>query len=208
MEADKKAQLANIDTIYNANKTSLDTQFEDYKAFYTNKLTDANLEAESEKMIMDNNQKEIVALLNSYGEQYKQAGQTLGDKLVEGFTPAIEQIKGMISSITSQISEARDSTISAMSSGATESVSKSVKWHADGGVFDRPSIIGVGEAGSEAVVPLDKLAGIMKEVFAGTTGNGKVVNNNVNITSPVKQTPSEQKRDMETALRRLNFSVT
>lgn len=31
-----------------------------------------------------------------------------------------------------------------------------VKWYANGGIFDSPSVIGVGEAGSEAVVPLDK----------------------------------------------------
>ena len=32
-----------------------------------------------------------------------------------------------------------------------------VDWYAKGGVFDAPSVIGVGEAGPEAVVPLDKL---------------------------------------------------
>ncbi|MBQ1570043.1 MAG: hypothetical protein IIZ78_02870 [Clostridiales bacterium] len=33
----------------------------------------------------------------------------------------------------------------------------SIDWYKTGGIFDSPSIIGVGEAGSEAVVPLDKL---------------------------------------------------
>ena len=32
-----------------------------------------------------------------------------------------------------------------------------VEWYAKGGIFDAPSLIGVGEAGPEAVVPLDKL---------------------------------------------------
>lgn len=32
----------------------------------------------------------------------------------------------------------------------------SVDWYAKGGIFNSPSVIGVGEAGSEAVVPLDK----------------------------------------------------
>lgn len=35
--------------------------------------------------------------------------------------------------------------------------SLSVDWYKTGGIFSSPSIIGVGEAGSEAVVPLDKL---------------------------------------------------
>ena len=33
----------------------------------------------------------------------------------------------------------------------------SIDWYKTGGIFDSPSIIGVGEAGAEAVVPLDKL---------------------------------------------------
>ena len=33
----------------------------------------------------------------------------------------------------------------------------SISWYKTGGIFDSPSVIGVGEAGPEAVVPLDKL---------------------------------------------------
>ena len=33
----------------------------------------------------------------------------------------------------------------------------SIDWYKTGGIFDSPSVIGVGEAGPEAVVPLDKL---------------------------------------------------
>lgn len=33
-----------------------------------------------------------------------------------------------------------------------------VNWYKTGGIFDQPSIIGVGEAGKEAVIPLDKLS--------------------------------------------------
>lgn len=34
----------------------------------------------------------------------------------------------------------------------------SVEWYAKGGIFNSPSIIGVGEAGTEAVLPIDKLS--------------------------------------------------
>lgn len=37
----------------------------------------------------------------------------------------------------------------------------SVDWYKKGGIFDSPSIIGVGEAGPEAVIPLDKLKTLM-----------------------------------------------
>ncbi len=33
----------------------------------------------------------------------------------------------------------------------------SIKWYAEGGIFDSPTIAGIGEAGPEAVVPLNKL---------------------------------------------------
>ena len=32
----------------------------------------------------------------------------------------------------------------------------SVDWYAQGGIFDSPTIAGIGEAGAEAVVPLDR----------------------------------------------------
>ncbi|WP_052045127.1 phage tail tape measure protein [Caloranaerobacter azorensis] len=36
-----------------------------------------------------------------------------------------------------------------------------VNWYAKGGIFNRPSVIGVGEAGTEAVLPIDKLDEIL-----------------------------------------------
>lgn len=208
MDNDKKAQLANITQIYNANKTSLDKQLEDLKTFYEKKLSDASLEAEAEKMIIDNNQKEIVALLNSYGEEYKQAGQTLGDKLVEGFEPAIQQIKDMIASITASISAARMSAISGLSSNSNTGVASAVTWHADGGIFDKPSIIGVGDSKyPEAVVPIDKLVDIISRAFGG--GAKTPVTNNFNFThnSPTKITPSEERKQDESFFRKATFQI-
>ena len=43
--------------------------------------------------------------------------------------------------------------------------SKSLQWFAKGGIFDAPSVIGVGEAGAEAVVPLDKMWAQMGKEF-------------------------------------------
>lgn len=43
---------------------------------------------------------------------------------------------------------------------------KSLQWFAKGGIFDAPSVIGVGEAGPEAVVPLDKMWREMERIEA------------------------------------------
>ena len=51
-----------------------------------------------------------------------------------------------------------------------------IDWYKNGGIFDAPSVIGVGEAGSEAVVPLDKFWDKLDKMNAGET----VINININ----------------------------
>ena len=55
--------------------------------------------------------------------------------------------------------------------------SKSLQWFAKGGIFDAPSVIGVGESGAEAVVPLDKMWNRMSKEFDKHLGGNKTVNN-------------------------------
>ena len=50
----------------------------------------------------------------------------------------------------------------------------SVDWYAKGGIFDSPHLIGIGEAGPEAVVPLDKLWDKLDNIAA--TSGAVVVN--------------------------------
>ena len=53
----------------------------------------------------------------------------------------------------------------------------SIDWYKTGGIFDGPQVIGVGEAGPEAVVPLDKLWQKLDNI-ANASGNGIVININ------------------------------
>ncbi|MBQ1572500.1 MAG: hypothetical protein IIZ78_15330 [Clostridiales bacterium] len=50
-----------------------------------------------------------------------------------------------------------------------------IKWYAQGGIFDSPTIAGIGEAGPEAVVPLNKLWDKLDNI-ANAGGNPIVVN--------------------------------
>lgn len=43
--------------------------------------------------------------------------------------------------------------------------SVSISWYAKGGIFDSPSVIGVGEAGREAVLPIDRLSDLMADAL-------------------------------------------
>lgn len=69
----------------------------------------------------------------------------------------------------------------------------SVSWYKQGGIFDNPSIIGVGEAGPEAVLPIEKLqtmldqstsqmaAAIITAMSAMTSGGGRTYQFNVEL---------------------------
>ena len=60
----------------------------------------------------------------------------------------------------------------------------SVDWYAKGGIFNAPSIIGVGEAGPEAVIPIDKLRDLIGNVNKEATGYQIV--NNISITAKIR----------------------
>ena len=51
------------------------------------------------------------------------------------------------------------------------------KWFGNGGIFDAPQIIGVGERGPEAVVPLDQFWKRMSAEFEDRNNGSAVVNN-------------------------------
>lgn len=75
-----------------------------------------------------------------------------------------------------------------------------IDWYAKGGIFNRPSVIGVGEAGAEAVLPIEKLNGMMASM-ADSIVNGvslAMAMQNAgaaggNITIPVYMYPSGPK---------------
>lgn len=77
-----------------------------------------------------------------------------------------------------------------------------VDWYAKGGIFNSPSVIGVGEAGSEAVVPLDKLWDKLDKMQGGETNI--VININGSNKDP-REIAEEVKRVLirETNQRRL-----
>ena len=49
-----------------------------------------------------------------------------------------------------------------------------LNWYKMGGIFNRPSIIGVGEAGTEAVIPLDKMPGLIADALRDAMGGNQL----------------------------------
>ncbi len=123
LENQKQAELDKIQAVYDAEKLSIQNRQAAWQAYYAQRLSDANIQAEAEKLIVDNNQKDILALLKGYGSEYQIAGQTLGEKLVAGFKTQVDSIRGMIASITAEINAARDAAISASVQASTSTAS-------------------------------------------------------------------------------------
>ena len=57
----------------------------------------------------------------------------------------------------------------------------SFRWFAKGGIFDSPAVIGVGESGAEAVVPLDKMWKRMDKSLAEHSGNSVTFNQTFHV---------------------------
>lgn len=76
----------------------------------------------------------------------------------------------------------------------------SVNWYAKGGIFDNPSIIGVGEAGSEAVVPLEKLWSKLDSFIGNRMDNAAHPLTEAEIRAIVRETISSLSNEMLIAL--------
>ncbi|MGF7046403.1 TP901 family phage tail tape measure protein [Paenibacillus sp. DS2015] len=114
MQLDMEEQQARINQIYNDQKASLDQQLVDTQAHYAKLLEAKAIQAEAEKMIIQKQQTEIIKLLGEFGDSYNLTGQTLGEKMYQGFAEKVNQIQTLIASVNAQIDSVRSSAISAM----------------------------------------------------------------------------------------------
>lgn len=74
----------------------------------------------------------------------------------------------------------------------------SVSWYKTGGIFDSPTIAGIGEAGPEAVVPLDMLWNKLDNIAeASSQSSGSPV---INIYAQPTQSPKDIAREVEKVL--------
>ena len=95
----RDAELLSIDNLYNSEREVLKGRMEDNRDFLQQKTDDAQLQAEAEKLIMKQQQDDIVDILKQYDPEYFNAGASFGEELLRGMTPAFEEIIGMINTI-------------------------------------------------------------------------------------------------------------
>lgn len=77
-----------------------------------------------------------------------------------------------------------------------------IDWYAKGGIFKSPSVIGVGEAGAEAVLPIDRLNGMLNNmadsIVNGVNQGLAMAGNSGDIVIPIYLYPSGPKMGEET----------
>lgn len=79
-----------------------------------------------------------------------------------------------------------------------------IKWHAKGGLFDGPSVIGVGEAGKEAVIPLENKK-TMKTIAKSILDNAPDMGMGISSNEIVDAVASGVLKGMSNALSNLSF---
>ena len=79
--------------------------------------------------------------------------------------------------------------------------SSGVRGFAKGGIVTSPEIVQVAERGPEAIIPLDKLAGILSETI-------KNVNNGINVSMPIMVSRQLSDADIKRSARRLTDVVS
>ena len=101
------------------------------------------------------------------------------DAIIKPFRTAIDKVKGFFNNLKLKFPKIKmpHFKITGKFSLSPPSVPKlGVKWYAKGGIFTRPTIFptasgfkGVGEAGAEAVLPIDRLQGYVTEAILRST---------------------------------------
>lgn len=124
---EQASEIQSIDNTYNAKKTALDNQLQATKDTYAKMETDAALEVKAEQMIMADNQTAIVNLLKSYSSDYASAGSDLGDALLTGFKPKVNEISALVQGVAQQITAAQQSAAMAMAQAAASTTPRSAQ---------------------------------------------------------------------------------
>lgn len=78
---------------------------------YDEMTSEFHLRAEAEKAIMASTQKEIIDLIKSYAPEYDLAGQSIGEKLADGFKKKFGDVLDYVQEITDAISDYQQALI-------------------------------------------------------------------------------------------------
>ena len=158
IKAKAKEMWNSIKTTFAGIKTSIQNSINSVKAFLTNSWNTIKTTA---KTAWNAVKSAITSPITSAKEKVK----SVIDKIKSLFSISIGRILSNIK--TPHFSLSWGSKDFGKLGSIKYPTGLNVNWYKTGGIFDAPSVIGVGEAGSEAVVPLDKLWSKMDKIAEG-----------------------------------------
>ena len=97
----------------------LDAQEAAIETLYEQRLEQAALEAEAEKLIMENSQQEILALLKTYVPEYDLLGRSMGERMMDGFKSAMGSVADWFNGLSGQLDSAWSQMVQTAGQSAT-----------------------------------------------------------------------------------------
>ena len=110
LQDQKEALRAQIDQIEQAAESglaALDREQEAVEAAYEERMREAALRAEAEKLILGQSQDELLSLLEQYAPDYDALGQTLGEKLLDGFARGAGDVAAWFEDFGARLAQAQ-----------------------------------------------------------------------------------------------------
>lgn len=110
LEDQKEALRAQIEQIEQAAEdglSALDREQEAVEAAYAERMQEAALRAEAEKLILSQSQDELLSLLEQYAPEYDALGQTLGEKLLDGFARGAGDVAAWFEDFSARLVQAQ-----------------------------------------------------------------------------------------------------
>ena len=102
-----RAQIEQIEQAADSQLSALDREQEAVEAAYEERMQEAALRAEAEKLILGQSQDELLSLLEQYAPDYDALGQTLGEKLLDGFARGAGDVAAWFEDFHARLAQAQ-----------------------------------------------------------------------------------------------------
>lgn len=102
-----RAQIEQIEQAADSQLEALDREQEAVEAAYAERMQEAALRAEAEKLILSQSQDELLSLLEQYAPEYDALGQTLGEKLLDGFARGAGDVAAWFEDFSARLTQAQ-----------------------------------------------------------------------------------------------------
>lgn len=182
LEEKRNIEIQDINYFYEVEKEDLEQRMENNREFLEQKTDDYNLQLETEKMMLNDQQEDMLDLLKQYEPHYEKAGYDLGQKLVNGVAPQIQKIIDMVNNMYRTLGLKKRINIADNIRVQTNKYKQldipEVTYRNSNQLFDK-----------DFELP------------------NKTIKNEVNIYSPKALNAVEQRRAMNRELKRLSFEV-